>query len=55
MRIVARVMAWHTEGEKVRTVGITATIRPSKKWHKTSICDAHTVAAYDFGLLTVDQ
>ncbi len=27
--------------------GITATIRPSKRWHKTSTCDAHPVAKRD--------
>ncbi len=44
MRIVARVMAWRIEGEKVRYCDNTATIRPSKSGHKTTPCDAHTVA-----------
>ncbi len=44
MGIVARVMAWHITGKKVRMIGITATIRPSKSGHKTTPCDAHPVA-----------
>ena len=44
LRIDARVMAWHFAPQKVRTCVNTATIRPSKSGHKTTLCDAHSVA-----------
>ena len=49
VRIVVRVMAWHFAPQKVGACDNTATIRPSKSGHKTTPCDAHSVAANQKG------
>ncbi len=51
MCIDARDMAWHTAPQNVRTCDTTATIRPSKSGHKTTHCDAHSVAVSTIGRL----